>query len=468
MTGVLIVGAGTVGSSVARALDQEGYDITIIDQSEAALNLMSQNLDIRTILGDASDPLVLEEVNPDNVDMVLAVTDNDATNILVCQLMHRLGLEPNLIARVRNMEFHKRKSEFFGTDEKQIPIHSIISPAQLVTDEIIRLINLPGALQVVEFAHGKIQLAAMRAEHGGKLVGHKIRELSDHMPNDDVRVAAIYRSGQPIIPKGETAILPGDEVFFIANPANLTRMMQELRTIDRSVGKRVTLVGAGNIGMRLAEGLESFDLRVKLIEYDRVRAEHAAMTLNNTIVIHGNATDQYLMTRENMETMEVFCSVTNDDSVNILSAMMAKWLGAKRTMALINNSSYVEMLESTQSGIDIVISPNQNTIGRLLSYIRSGSTVEVHSLRRGVAEAIETIAVGEKQHSSVVGRRIEELNLPQGAVVGAILRDDEVLIAHHDIEIQTDDHAIIFVAAKSLKMISEVQRLFEPNPLFFH
>jgi len=226
------------------------------------------------------------------------------------------------------------------------------------------------------------------------------------------------------------------------------------------------LVGAGNIGMRLAIQMEKVDLRVKLIEFDYARAEYASTVMDNTIVIHGNATDQNLMLRENIEATEVFCSVTNDDAVNILSAMMAKWLGAKRTMALINNSSYVEMLESAESGIDIVISPNQNTIGELLSYIRSGSTVKVHSLRRGVAEAIETIAIGDPKTSKVVGRRIDELDLPDGAVVGAILRDGEVLIANHDLVIMPDDHAIVFVAAKSPKLITHVQRLFEPNPLY--
>lgn len=467
MTHILIVGAGTVGSSVAKALDEEGYDITIIDQNESALMQASQNLDIQTIHGNASDPVVLEETNPDSVDMVLAVTDNDATNILVCQLMFRLGLEPHLVARVRNMEFHKRKEEFFGNEDKRIPIHAIISPAQRVTDQIIRLIRMPGALQIVEFAGGKVQLVAIRAEEGGKLVGHKIEELGDHMPGVEVRVAAIYRSGQPIIAKGDTVIMPGDEVFFIAAPENLEDMMQELRAIDKIAGKRVMLVGAGNIGMRVAHQLESLEYRAKLVEYDFDHAQHAATVLENSIVIHGNATDQNLMIRENIELTEVFCSVTNDDAVNILSAMMAKWLGARRTMALINNSSYVEMLEAIGSGIDIVISPNQDTIGELLRYIRSGSTLEVHSLRRGVAEAIETLAVGNRQTSKVVGRRIEELDLPQGAVVGAILREGEVLIAHHHLEIKADDHAIIFVAAKSPKLITQVQKLFEPDPLYF-
>lgn len=467
MTNILIVGAGTVGTSVAEALDEEGYDLTIIDQNESALNQASQNLDVQTILGNAADPVILEETNPEEMDMVLAVTDNDSTNIMVCLLMYRLGLEPHLVARVRNMEFHKRKDEFFGNEGKKIPIHAIISPAQRVTDQIMRLIRMPGALQVVEFAGGKIQLVAIRADEGGKLVDHKIEELGDHMPGVEVRVAAIYRAGQPIIPKGDTVIRPGDEVFFIAVPENLEDMMQELRAIDKSAGKRVMLVGAGNIGMRVAAELESLDYRTKLVEYDFSRAEQAATELDRGIVIHGNATDQNMMIREGIEMTEVFCSVTNDDAVNILSAMMAKWLGARRTMALINNSSYVEMLEAIGSGIDIVISPNQNTIGELLRYIRSGLTVEVHSLRRGVAEAIETVAVGDKNTSKVVGRRIEQLKLPQGAVVGAILRDGEVLIAHHDLEIQADDHTIIFVAAKSPKLITQVQRLFEPDPLFF-
>ena len=469
MTQILIVGAGTVGSSVAQALLEEDNDVTIIDRNNDVLTHIMHNMDLKAIQGDGSDPMVLDEADIENTDLVLAVTDQDDTNIVVCHLAVLLGNTPKVIARLRNIEFHNRKGRLFGRegDSHLIPIDTIISPARLVTDQIMRLIRLPGALQVVEFADGKIQLVAIRADRGGKLVGHKIEELREHMPNVDTRVAAIFRHDSPIIPKGDTVIKPKDEVFFIATPDHISDMMGELRAVDEPIGKRVMLVGAGNIGIGLAQKMAPTELRVKLIENDLERAEKAAAELADTIVIHGNATDQNLMLRENVESTEVFCSVTNNDAVNILSAMMAKKLGARRTMALINNSAYVDLLEETTSGIDIVISPNQNTIGELIRYIRSGSTVAVHSLRRGVAEAVEVVAHGTEKTSRVVGRRIDELKLPKGATVGAILRNNEVLIAHHDLVFEPEDHVILFLADRAPKHIMHVQKLFAPSILYF-
>ena len=469
MTKIVIFGAGQVGYSVAVALSDEENDVTLIDRNEVVLGQKVQHLDIKTIHGNATDPNTLDAADIEDAELVLAVTDQDDTNILVCQLAYMLGNTPQLIARLRNPEFHKRKDLLFGRQEPhKIPIDAIISPEKLVTDQIMRLVRHPGALQIVEFAKGKIQLVAIQADHSGKLVGHKIKELREHMPNVDSRVAAIYRHDRPIIPQGDTVIQPKDEVFFIAAPEHIADMMTELRTVNASYGKRVMLVGAGNIGMRLAREMsemKSGGFRVKLIEKDKERAQKAAHELPDTVVIHGDAADQDLMLRGNIENTEVFCSVSNEDEVNILSAMMAKRLGAKRTMALINNSAYAELLENT--GIDIVISPNLNTISELLRYIRRGGTVAVHSLRRGAAEAIETVAYGSsKSDSKVVGRTIGELNVPSGTTVGAILRDDQVLIAHSDIVIEDKDHVILFVVDKGGKQIESVQKLFQPSPLY--
>ncbi len=466
MTKIVIFGAGAVGSSVAEALSYEDNDVTIIDREESALGQKLQNLDIRTIRGDACDPRVLDEANIEDAEMVLAVTNQDDTNILVCLLACMLANTPNVIARLRNPEFHRRKQDLFGREpnSRKIPIDSIFSPEQLVTEQIMRLIRQPGALQIVEFADGKIQLVAIRADQGGKLVGHRIEELRQHLPSIDSRVAAIYRGDRPIIPKGETVIEPDDEVFFIAAPEHIINIMTELRSVEATFGKRVMLVGAGNIGMQLAREMEHGEWRVKLIEHNQKRAREASNELSNTIVIFGNAADQDLMLRENIDTAEVFCSITNDDEVNILSAMMAKKLGARRTMALINNTAYAELLENT--GIDIVISPSLSTVSALLRDIRRGGTVAVHSLRRGAAEAIETVVHGSKSSSKVVGRTIGELKLPEGITVGAILRNDEVLIAHRNIVIEDQDHVIIFVVDKGGKKIEQVQKLFEPDPLW--
>lgn len=465
MTKIVIIGAGAVGASVAEALSTEGNDVTVVDNCPEALrNTSLRQLDIRMIQGEAGNPDVLEQANVEDADMLLAVTKQDDSNIVACQLAHILGNTPRLIARIRNQALNKSKDVLFGRGPDQITIDEIISPERLVTEHIMRLIDHPGALQLVEFAQGKIQLIGIRADESGKLVGHKIRELRKHMPDVDTRVAAVYQKGGGKIPKGDTVIQPGDVVFFIATPEHLADVVDELRVVDKETGNRIMLVGAGNIGMALASELISRDSRVVLIEVLETNAAKAAEEVPKCLVICADATNADLLERENVASMDVFCAVTNHDETNILSAMMAKKLGAKRTMALVNNSAYVDLLDD--SGVDIVISPNLNTISELLKFVRTGGIVAAHSLRRGAAEALETIALGKSRESNVVGRRVDELKLPEGTTVGAILRDDEVLIAHHDTLIQEDDHVILFVVDKSGKKIKRVQKLFEPNVFY--
>lgn len=461
---ILIFGAGAVGSSVAEALTTEGNDVVLIDRDESVLSRLESRLDLTTICGDASDPDVIENADIENAGLVLAVTDHDDTNIVICQFAHMMGHTPTIIARLRNPVFVRRRDKLFGTGSEKIGIDEIISPEQLVTDQILLLIDNPGALQIVEFAQRKVRLVAIRAEHTGKLVNCKIEEVRDHMPNVDVRVAAIYRQDRPIIPTGDTVLKANDEVFFIAAPEHITDMMTEMRSIHASRGKRIMLVGAGNIGKRLARGLEPLGYRIKLIEINEQRAKQAAFELLHTTVIRDNAASQDLMIRENIESTEVFCSVTNDDEVNVLSAMMAKKLGARRTMALINNTAYVELLEN--STIDIVISPRLATVSELLKHIRKGDIKAVHSLRRGAAEAVEIVAIGSEGESKVVGRTIAELKLPSGATIGAIVRKGKVLMARKDIVIESEDHVIIFVVDKGRKQMTSIQKLFEPSPIY--
>ncbi len=465
MTNIVIIGAGAVGASVAEALAMEEYDVTIIDESAEILEKRVGKFDIRAVHGDATDPELLEQINIEDAELLLAVTNQDDTNILVCQLAVLLGNTPKVVARIRNQEINKRRNILFGRDNpRKIPIDAIISPERLVTEHIIRLIDHPGALQLVEFAKGKIQLIGIQADVTGKLVGHKIRELKEHIPNVNTRVAAVYHHGRGVIPKGDTIIAPGDVVFFIATPEHIADVVNELRVVDTTTGNRIMLVGAGNIGLTLAKEMSSREMRVVLIEKLEKNAIRAADHVPKCLVICADATDSDMLERENVGSMEVFCAVTEHDETNILSAMMAKKLGAKRTMALVNNSAYVDLLEN--SGVDIVISPNLNTVSELLTFVRKGTEV-VHSLRRGAAEAIETVVRGEtKQDSKVIGRTVEELGLPEGTTVGAILRDDEVVIAHHDTVIEQGDHIILFVVDKSGKTIKKVQKLFEPSPLF--
>ncbi|MEA2118716.1 Trk system potassium transporter TrkA, partial [Halovibrio sp. HP20-50] len=342
-----------------------------------------------------------------------------------------------------------------------IPIDVLISPEQVVTDHVRRLIEHPGALQVLEFAGGLVQLVAVKAFYGGPLVGQDLAFLRRHMPNVDTRVAAIYRRNRPIIPRGDTVIEADDEVFFLAARRDIRAVMSELRRVERDF-RRVVIAGGGNIGERLAEHLEHSH-QVKIIEHSLERCTTLSERLDRTVVLHGSATSKRLLEEENIEECDIFCALTNDDEVNIMSSLLAKRLGAKKVLTLINNAAYVDLVQGGE--IDIAISPQQATIGSLLTHVRRGDIVNVHSLRRGAAEAIEAIAHGDKQSSKVVGRTIREIGLPDGTTIGAIVRGKEVIIAHGDVMVESGDHVILFVIDK--RRIRDVERLFQVGLTFF-
>jgi trk system potassium uptake protein TrkA len=455
---ILILGAGQVGSSLAQHLANEANDITIVDTNETTLQQLQDHLDIRTVIGRASHPSVLEQAGAQDADLLVAVTDSDETNMVACQVAYTLFNTPTKIARIRSLDYIKNDKLF---SNKSLPIDYLISPEQLITDYIHRLIQRPGALQVLDFANGLIQLVAIKAYYGGPLVGHELRTLRKHLPKADTRVAAIYRRGRAIMPEGHTVIEADDELFLIAASKDMLTVMGEIRRLDKPY-KRIMIVGGGNIGKRVAQTLEN-EYQVKLIEHNPARARSLAYDLNNTIVLKGDAADEELLLEENIEKTDVFCALTNEDESNILSSLLAKSLGARKVMTLINRAAYVDLIQS--GDIDIAISPQQSTISSLLTHIRRGDVVQVHSLRRGAAEAIEAIAHGDSTNSKVVGKSLEELKLPKGTTISAIVRRGEVIIAHHDTVIESDDHVILFMIDK--KKISEVERMFQVGLSFF-
>jgi trk system potassium uptake protein TrkA len=455
---ILILGAGQVGSSVAASLARENDDITIVDNDSTLLEKLQDHYDIRTVQGCASHPDVLARAGAEDADLVLAVTNSDETNMVACQICHSLYRTPTKIARIRSGEYLKTPELF---NPESIAIDMLISPEQIVTDYIERLVNHPNALQVLDFADKKVQLVAVKAVHGGPLVGNPLKELRDHIPKTDTRVAAIFRDGRPIIPQAETVIEADDEVFFIAANKDILSVMAELRRLDKPY-KRILLAGGGNIGCRLAKALEK-DYQVKIIESNPKRAAFLSEELDDTIVLLGDVANQELLREEDIDKVDLFCALTNDDEANILSAMLAKRLGAHKVLSLINRAAYVDLVES--GNIDMAISPQQATIGSLLAHIRRGDIAAVHSLRRGAAEALEAIAHGDKDSSLVVGRRIDEIKLPPGTTIGAIVRGDDVIIAHHDTIIQAEDHVILFLINK--RYITEVERLFSVGFSFF-
>ena len=476
---IIILGAGQIGSSVAESLVSEANDITMVDVDASRLALLQDRMDLRTVVGSAAHPSELAKAGAEDADMILAVTANDETNLVACKLASTVFNTPTKIARIRSAEYLTHPEVF---SPENFCVDFAICPEQIMTDYIKKLMEFPEALQVLDFADGKVSLVAVRAFYGGPLVGQKLQELHKHVPNVDTRVAAIFRKNSPIIPEGDTIIEAEDEVFFLAAAEDIRAVMRELRRMDKPV-KRIMIAGGGKIGKRLGEVLED-DYQIRIIEHDQKNSERLAADLHNTLVLHGDATDETLLESENIAEMDVFCALTNDDENNIMSSLLAKRMGAHKVIALINRSAYVDLVQS--SGIDIAISPAQVTIGSLLAYVRHGDVAAVHSLRRGAAEALELVAHGDMKSSKVVGRKIEEIKLPKGATIGAIVRDmsaskdgdyvnyfssednhdapdreARVIIVHHDTVIESEDHVIIFVINR--KMVQQVEKLFQVN-----
>ncbi len=455
---ILILGAGQVGSSAAYHLSrEEANEVTVVDMRPDVLRELQDRLDIRTVVGHAAYPDVLQRAGANDADIVVALTDSDETNMIACQVAYTQFHTPTKIARIRAAEYMNSK-KLFAQDA--IPIDVRISPEQLVCEYIEQLILYPGASQVLDFANGRVRLVGVIADRDGLLVGQKIATLKEHIPNTEGRIAAIYRQGKAMLPDGDTVIQEGDEVFFIADRKDIRVFMSEIRRLEDPV-RRVVIAGGGNIGVRLALALEQTN-QVKLIERDVNRAKHISEQVAKAIVLVGDAADEELLLEENVDNVDVFCALTNSEEANILSSMLAKRLGAHKVMALINRPSYVDLVES--GSIDIAISPQQVTIGSLLAHVRRGDVVKVHSLRRGAAEAIEAIAHGSAEESRVVGRTIEEIDLPPGSAIVALVRDDQVIIAHHDTIIETDDHVILFMTDR--RKIERIEQLFQVGVSF--
>ncbi len=455
---IIILGADQVGSTLAETLANEKNDITVVDTDTNKLRELKDRIDIGTITGQASHPDVLERAGGDDADMIIAVTGSDEINMVACRVAYSLFQTPKKICRIRSTSYLVSQ-KLFG--KHGIAVDVVISPELIMSDYISRLIDLPGALQVLDFADGKVQLVAVKAFYGGPLVGQEIRLLRQHMPNIETRVAAIFRKDRPIIPEGSTVIEAEDEVFFVAAQENIRACMSELRRLDKPY-KRLIIAGGGNIGLRLAQNIEQ-RYQVKVIESDQQRCVYLSEQLDKAIVLNGEASHQDLLLDENIEDTDVFVALTNDDEANIMSSLLAKRLGAKKVMALINNPAYVDLVQGGE--VDIAISPQQATIGSLLTHVRRGDVVKVHSLRRGAAEAMEAIAHGDQASSKVVGRAIANIDLPEGTTIGAIVRNEEVLIAHDDTIVESDDHVILFLVDR--KMIKEVERLFQVGFSFF-
>jgi trk system potassium uptake protein len=453
---ILILGAGQVGRTAAYHLAREpANEVTVVDIKDELLRDLQDRIDIRTVVGSATQPSILEAAGAREADIFIALTNSDEVNMTACQIAWSLfNKDATRIARIRSADFTKHRKLFFDED-RAFAVDVPISPEQLVTEHVVRLIQYPGALQVLDFADGRVRLVGVKALRGGALVGQQLKQLATHLKGHDARVAAIYRNGQSIKPTGDTIIEHGDEVFFIAARDDIRLVMNEMQKAEGPV-RRIVIAGGGNIGFSLAQRLEG-EHQVKLIERDQRRARRISEQLSNTIVLSGDAADEELLLEENIDSADIFIAVTNAEEANILSAMLAKRLGCHKVVALINRPAYAELMES--GSIDVALSPQQVTIGSLLAHVRRGDVVRVHSLRRGAAEAIEAVAHGIQGEGRVIGRKIEDIPLPGGTTIGAVVRGDEVIIAHHDTVIHRDDHVILFLTDR--RYVEVVEKLFD-------
>jgi trk system potassium uptake protein TrkA len=453
---IIILGAGQVGSSLAQTLVSENNNITIVDRLDTQLQRLQEHIDIRTVCGNASSPQVLLEAGIEDADLLIAVTSSDEINMVACHVAYALFHTPTKIARIRSADFLDYP-ELFGNTVFAIDV--LISPELLLTEYITKLIEYPSALQVLDFANEQLKLVAVKALPNGPLTGKALSSLKEDMPDVQARVVAIFRQNVSLNLEPDTHIQPYDEIFFLATPQCIQAVMAEWRRLD-APGHSIIIAGGGNIGLGTAAALQH-RFHVKIIEQNPDRLDLLSTQLEKVVVLEGHAADKKLLTAENIDQTDIFCAVTNNDEINILSAMLAKRLGCKKVLALVTQHSYVEVVDGGE--IDIAISPQQATIGSLLQYVRKGDVVKVHALRRG-AEAIEAIAHGDEFTSQVVGKRVKDIQFPSGTLIGAIVRKNQIVMDVEDCIIQAQDHVILFVSEK--KHIRQVEKLFQVDIAF--
>lgn len=455
---IIIAGAGRVGASIVNNLARESNDLFLIDTNAELLAEIQQQLDIATLCGNVTDPDTLASAGAQTADMLIALTDSDETNMVACQVAHTLFGVPKKLARIRSEAILKRKETLFSPEA--IPIDVVISPEEEVTKFIRNLILYPGSHQVLAFGGGLLQLCELRAKSEGPLIGKSLDDLTRRVDPIPARAAAIYRNDSLLVPNARTVIESNDRIFFTAPTKQLNKVIGALLEIDKPY-KRLMIAGGGRVGFSLAKSLDR-QMQVKIIVKNPVRARAIAEQLDHTMVLTGDAADEALLLEENIERVDVFCAVTNDDEVNIMSAMLAKRLGARKVMSLVDRPAYMEMVDS--GAIDNAIFPQYNTIGHILAQVRNGPVSRVHSLIRGKAEALEVTVRDSENFSGVLGRSIRQIQLPIGSIIVGVIRGFEILPSKGDLVLEEGDRIIVFIYDKSV--IPAVETLLQAKKEF--
>jgi len=457
---ILIVGAGRVGTSVAENLVSEHNDITVIDPDPSRLSDLQERFDLRGVVGDGSQVSAMQRAGAEDADMIIACAASDAINLVACKIARQVFNVPRRVARIRSSEI-PAMPELLGEDG--FCVDALISPESSVTDYLTKLVEFPEALQVVDMAQGKVSVITMRVSLDGFMANHPLKDLRVMNPDVNAKVVDIVRLGKTITISPETILRPGDELLLIADAAHAHQAVRQMNRSQDQV-RRVMIAGGGNIGARLARNLANEGYNVRIIEQNMDRCEELATTLpDNVLVLHGNGTDESLLERESIEDMDTWMALTSDDEDNIMSSLMAKRMGAHRVIALINRQAYGELMQG--SHIDIAISPAQATMSELLRYVRRGDIVAAHRLRGGLSEVLELVAHGDRKSSKVIGKRITELGLPKGASIGAVVREQEILVSDPDVVIEPEDHVLVFVPSRD--QVRQIEKIFQVSASFF-
>ena len=456
---VIICGAGQVGFNIARYLASEKADVTVIDQRADLVQKLTESLDVSGLVGFASHPNVLEQAGASDADMVIAVTYADEVNMVACQVCHSLFDVPTKIARVRHQAYLDPVwSDLFSSDH--MPIDVIISPELEVARAIARRLEIPGAFDAVSLADGRVMLIGVHIREDTPIINTPLRQLTDLFPDLHLNIVAISRGGVGQVAHGDHELKPGDDVYFVCETAHLDRAMMSFGSEEQEA-RRIIMLGGGNIGLSLAQKVEEThpNVQLKIIEVDKSRAEWVAQRLSRTIVIHGSALDLEILDESNVENAETVIAVSNDDEVNILASLLAKRQGCRKAITLINSNSYTQLVDGL--GIDTVVSPRAITVSTILQHVRRGRIRSVHSLAEGIGEVIEAEAL---ETSALVGKPLRQANLPSGAVVGALLRGERVIVPRGDSVIRAGDLVIIFADSETVK---KVEKLFAVKLEFF-
>ncbi len=455
---IIILGAGQVGGSLAETLIGENHDITLIDLDEHRLQYFADRLDIHTLRGQGSYPAILRQAGADNADMLIAVTNNDEANIVACQVAYTLFNVPVKMARIRSRHYFVKK-ELFALDH--IPIDYIVSPEIIVTQLITELLAFIGALRMMDFADGQVKVFTMKPYYGGALIGKTVAQTYEYLSDISFHIATIYRDYAPIALTDETEIEVGDTLMISAATDDVNKIIAAFRREEAPL-RKIMIAGGGNIGGSLARVLQD-DYEVKLIDHNRDTCDRLSSSLRHVTVLSGNANDSDLLRDENIERVDAFLALMNDDEANIIAAIQAKQMGARQTFALINRTDYFDIIES--SSINVRVSPPLATLGSILTHVRRGDVKSVYSVNRGRGEVIEAVIHGDRKTSKLVDRPVKKLKLPGDTVIVGLIRDNQYYRPAPDLVLCDNDQVIFYV--KDKRKVNDFEKFLQVSSSFF-